>query len=107
MRTTLWMATLLGAGALYAGTAMAVNTPEVTKQASQQEVVKPGQNGALAGGDSDACPIHNKNTGQKNVLGKEGEQCSCPHEKMHMHHMKHMGKNEMCDPAKAAVSQAK
>lgn len=104
MRTTQWMVTLVMAGALCAGTAMAADAAEADKQPA----ARLGQGSAAVAGESDACPVHNmKNSGQKGVLGKEGEQCSCPHGMMHMHHMKHMSKQETCDPAKAAGKPAK
>lgn len=116
MRKTLWMAILIGAGALYAGATMAADTAEVKEQPLQQGTAKPGQSRAMAGSDSEACPVHDKkNSGQKNALGKDGEHCSCPHDMMHMHHLKHMskhdtmhgGKQEACDPAKEAAKPAK
>jgi hypothetical protein len=101
------------AGALCAGAAMAADT--AGKQ-PQQEAAGQGKDSAALGNDSDACPAHgNKTATQKNVLGKDGEHCACPHDKMHTHHMQHTGKHdalhgakhEACDPAKEAAKPLK
>lgn len=102
MQATQWITTLILTGAL--GTAMAADTAEANKQPA----ARLGQGSAAVAGASDACPVHsNKNSKQKDVLGKEGERCDCPHGEMHMHHMKHMSKQDVCDPAKEASKPAK
>lgn len=97
MQATQWITTLILAGAL--GTAMAADTAEANKQ----PIARLGQGSAAVQGESDECPLHNK----KGALGKTGEQCSCPHGKMHMHHMKHMSKQDVCDPAKEVAKPTK
>lgn|SRR5512139_23035 len=109
MRATTWINALIMACALCAGAAMAADT--ASKQ-PQQAAAGQGKDSAALGNDSDACPAHgNKAAAHKNVLGKDGEHCACPHDKMHAHHMqhtsKHGGKHEACDPAKEAAKPLK
>lgn len=95
MQITKWMAALTFAGSLCSGAALAVEAETVQNQAAVKESTAMDKPAAILGGQIDDCPMHKSGKKMTRGIGKDGEHCEFPHDKMHKAHMSAVP--EQCD----------
>lgn len=106
MQITKWMAVLAFGGSLFSGAALAVEVDSAQNQAAVKESAAMDKPAATLGGQMDDCPMHKSGKDMAQGMGKDGDHCQCPHDKMHKAHMEHMsavqGKCELHNKEKCA-----
>jgi hypothetical protein len=97
MQVKKWMAALMVAGSLCAGAVMAAEAEAAKNQPALKESAAADKGAAALGEQSDDCPMHKPNKDAvQGGMGKDGEPCPYPHDKVHMGAMNKA--HDGCDP---------
>lgn len=90
MLVTKWMGALFFICSLCAGVVLAAEIDAAQSQSAIKEGAAMDKPAATLGGEMDGCPMHKPVKEMAQGMGKEGEHCQCPHDKMHQAHTAHM-----------------